>query len=611
MTQTSDINTKLARAIHAYRIGKSKPINMSLGASGELYIKSSQELIQERLSDDEHAFYVKNRDLSRRAVNLAQQSMYEQSRQHYQKASQELIADSLSEEVSLLLRSRLAQAEAHLEFKSRSWKQARDRLQIAMETDQVLEEQYGYNIFHIQRIHLYHLLIRVEIGEGHFLAAIDLAEKVNQYILGNLESLPIGGGWSKERIENTPAVFRNGMLARITNEVGSLLTTQGFENSKTLFLRFHSWKTLLTHPSLLEIYEWGQLKEAFLAEDITFFLGHCEYFLSRGRHETMLWYIAVLDLCRCCYALRPSQTKGFREEVAKDANQWKMLSPTLLSGTIRDRLINNSSQPESNFSFFFHSPSSRRFQAYNVGLPRTGTSSLASLFGLYQSDTEFMEQETVERIIAVHDGNLSAKEFRDYILHRDQAGKLEMDSASFNHFYLDILIEEFPQAKFVFTIRDCYSWLNSYFKLLLKYRKRFDDQGIDPPVWMVDYGRIFFGELAWDVWEPFSSPQYLQQKLLELPEILDAFLRHWGESNRRILELLPRERSLVIRTHELADKLDELARFINIPSYSLTSVYHTNISAEKIDLLSVLDEGMFDQRTKLYCSDVLEQIFPL
>ena len=73
----------------------------------------------------------------------------------------------------------------------------------------------------------------IEIGESNFLTAIDLAEKVNQYILGNLDTLPIGDGWSKGRVENTLTVFRNGMLARITSEVGNLLATQKFENSKS------------------------------------------------------------------------------------------------------------------------------------------------------------------------------------------------------------------------------------------------------------------------------------------------------------------------------------------------------------------------------------------
>ena len=606
MTNFSGINSQIARSINGYRLGKLKPITMSEGASGEKYIRLSQQLIQQRLSGEEYQFYVKHRDVSRGAVNLAQQSKYEQSRDHFLKVSEGITENSPSEEVSLLLRSRLAQAEAYLESKSGFWKQARDQIQSAMEADLILEEQYDYNIFHIQRVHLYHLLMRIEIGESNFLTAIDLAEKVNQYILGNLDTLPIGDGWSKGRVENTLTVFRNGMLARITSEVGNLLATQKFENSKSLFLRFDSWKSFLTHPSLSEIYEWGRLKEAFLAGDTKFFLGHCEYFLAEGRNETMLWYTVVLDLCRCSQEVRPSQTKKFRVEIAKDANQWKQLPPNFLSATIRDKLINNSSQLENNFSFFYNTSSSRRFQAYNVGLPRTGTSSIASLFGLYRSDTEFMEQETVEQIIALYDGNLSAKEFRNYLLHRDQKGKLEMDSASFNHFYLDILVEEFPLAKFVFTIRDCYSWLNSYFKLLLKYRKRFDDQGIDPPAWMVNYGRVLFGELAWDIWEPFSSLQYLQQKLLDLPELLDVFLRHWGESNRRILKLLPRDRSFIIKTHELSDKLDELAKFINIPIYSLTSAYHTNISAEKTDLLSVLDEGVFDQLAKKYCGDLFE-----
>ncbi|MBC6478144.1 MAG: hypothetical protein GDA56_10480 [Hormoscilla sp. GM7CHS1pb] len=69
-----------------------------------------------------------------------------------------------------------------------------------------------------------------------------------------------------------------------------------------------------------------------------------------------------------------------------------------------------------------------------------------------------MERETVEQIVAWHQGQLDHRALGEYVLYcdcaartlRDRQGCLEMDSASFNHFYLDIL---FSQAKFVFTIR--------------------------------------------------------------------------------------------------------------------------------------------------------------
>jgi hypothetical protein len=213
-----------------------------------------------------------------------------------------------------------------------------------------------------------------------------------------------------------------------------------------------------------------------------------------------------------------------------------------------------------------------------------------------------MEHETVTRLVDRHTGKLSAAAFREYVLRRDWEGGLEMDASSFNHFYLDILVQAFPRAKFLCTIREPYAWMNSYCKMLLRWRQHFVASGEEPPQWMTNYGRLLFGTFTWDA---FAAPDILQSKL---PELVDGFLRHWGEAHRRILALLPHERSLVIRTHELSTQLDVIAQFIGIPRESLTADHHTNTSPDDSDLLQGLDATLFAERCAQYAGDVLQHV---
>ena len=50
-----------------------------------------------------------------------------------------------------------------------------------------------------------------------------------------------------------------------------------------------------------------------------------------------------------------------------------------------------------------------------------------------------------------------------------EAGSLELDSASFNHFFIDFLIDLHPDARFVYTRRDAVSWADSFLNMVLRH----------------------------------------------------------------------------------------------------------------------------------------------
>src|SRR5579871_183603 len=131
-------------------------------------------------------------------------------------------------------------------------------------------------------------------------------------------------------------------------------------------------------------------------------------------------------------------------------------------------------------------PAERRFRVYNVGIAKTGTRSVAGIFCRYRSLHELLFEDTVRAVADRERGAMSEPEFRRFIRWRDQLTQLDVDSSSYNCYYVDVLADEFPDAKFLFVTRDCLSWLDSFLNMVF----RMDP---DTPAWMVNYVRRFIG----------------------------------------------------------------------------------------------------------------------
>lgn len=241
----------------------------------------------------------------------------------------------------------------------------------------------------------------------------------------------------------------------------------------------------------------------------------------------------------------------------------------------------------------------RRFRVYNVGIAKTGTTSIAGIFGRYRSAHEFWFEETVKQVSAWHRGTLSAADLRQYVLRRDREGGLEVDSATFNHHFLPLLIEEFPDSKFIFSIRDCFSWFDSIVTMGLK-------AGTAVPAWMMEYGHFIARETVdhGSIAAPFDIVRVL-------PDLVDGLFRYWSEMNTKVLDLLPAGRALIVRTHEISISLDRLALFVGVPRDSLVAVArHSNRAAEKLEILESLDADLVAERYEAHCRKLMERLFP-
>ena len=186
----------------------------------------------------------------------------------------------------------------------------------------------------------------------------------------------------------------------------------------------------------------------------------------------------------------------------------------------------------------------RRFHLIAVGLPKTGTTSLAYLFQPFRWGDEFLFADSIERLIAWRNGSLDRAGMRRWLAARAEAGSLELDSASFNHYFLDILIELHPAARFVYTRRDAVSWADSFLNMVLRHGTYLRDHPW--PEWQLALGRLMAP--SFDPGQ-FASPAHLHLSLRPLAEELLGF---YARETARIEAALPPERSLVIPTEGLS-----------------------------------------------------------
>jgi hypothetical protein len=237
----------------------------------------------------------------------------------------------------------------------------------------------------------------------------------------------------------------------------------------------------------------------------------------------------------------------------------------------------------------------RRFQAYCIGSAKSGTHSLAAIFACgYASRHEAEHSRMIRAAIARADGSRKESALRCYLIRRDRRLCLEMDSSQLNGVFADLLADSFPQARFVLTIRDCYSFLDSVINHQLA-RPASDS-------WKQ------FRELRFGGFEHSAHARILAERGL-YP--LDGYLAYWARHNTRALEQVPPERLLVIRTHEIRQSIPRLAEFLDIPAETIdASQSHAYPAAGRFGIVAQIDRGFLDDRIEAHCGPLMRRFFP-
>lgn len=239
----------------------------------------------------------------------------------------------------------------------------------------------------------------------------------------------------------------------------------------------------------------------------------------------------------------------------------------------------------------------RRFHAYCIGSAKSGTHSISGLFEKsYRAAHEPEADRQIRMIVKEWKGETARGEMRQFVKARDRRLFLEMESSQLNFFVLDYLLDRFPDARFILTIRDCYSWLDS---ILNNHLAR----SIPDPwkaIFAIRHGSREFqhSKKAAVLEENGFSP-------------LEGYLSYWAHHNETVLDRVPPGRLLVVRTDRINDAVEDIARFMEISPESLDiRQSHLFRAPSRYGFVERIDRDFLEATAEKYCGSLMRRFFP-
>lgn len=229
-----------------------------------------------------------------------------------------------------------------------------------------------------------------------------------------------------------------------------------------------------------------------------------------------------------------------------------------------------------------------------IGMPKSGTTSIANLFSNgYRYEHEGERFKHVHKISSHHLKTISDSQYQKYLLGRAHRLWLDIESNCFLGYRPDIVYRAFPDAKYILTIREPYSWLNSIF-----------DNNINFPV------TKGYTEKLWH--EFFFKPTHYkfpdEELILKESNLypIDAYLNYWVNANKSAIDSIPSSQLLILNTNQISNKLTSIANFVGIKKDSLNkNRTRMNITEKKHNIIDLLDQRYVKNKIEKICGQFI------
>jgi len=239
----------------------------------------------------------------------------------------------------------------------------------------------------------------------------------------------------------------------------------------------------------------------------------------------------------------------------------------------------------------------RRTHLYCVGTAKSGTNSIEALFGnTLRARHEAESEQAIETILKLDAGEISDTDLRQYLRRRDRRLSLEIDSSQLNYFFLEALLDLFPESRFILTLRDPYSWVDSFINHQLSRSA--------PHKWSL------LRDLRFRAHAFTHPPEEAALKERDL-YTLDGYLSYWTTHNRTVLDTVPDNRLLVVRTHKISERTPEIAAFAGVPATAANRHRsHANKAKRRLHVLKKIDVVHLHRKVEVLCGPLLREYFP-
>jgi hypothetical protein len=203
--------------------------------------------------------------------------------------------------------------------------------------------------------------------------------------------------------------------------------------------------------------------------------------------------------------------------------------------------------------------------------------------------------QVIRKILDVSAGRISEPELKSYVRKRDKRLQLDIDSSQLNFFLLDILIHEFSDALFLLTIRDCYSWLDSFIndslrrdtsrEWIMLRKLRFRDNVLTHP----------------------PEERALKERGLYT---LDGYLSYWANHNQKVISIVPESRLLIVKTNEITKSVYRIAEFSGLSKEAIQPRRsHSFENPNKYRILRKIDQNYLEDKLQRYCAPLMSRFF--
>lgn len=238
----------------------------------------------------------------------------------------------------------------------------------------------------------------------------------------------------------------------------------------------------------------------------------------------------------------------------------------------------------------------RRIHAYNLGMGRTGTTAMASIFASFRTAHEPMGKETISVLERYWKEELPEQDVRAFLRKRDRVHRFEFESTPFLGPFATQLAQLFPEAKFLLTVREPYTWLRSAID------KCVNTPRTEHPSHVVKLRDLCYGVL------PKTHPE--QEQALERYNLhtLGGFLQYWGWHNQTVLNNIPDHRLLLIPTSTLNEAISQVGDFVGVDSEALARPGRQNQSSTRNGILAEVEEKYVRECIEKHCGKALEQV---
>jgi len=240
----------------------------------------------------------------------------------------------------------------------------------------------------------------------------------------------------------------------------------------------------------------------------------------------------------------------------------------------------------------------RKFQVYCVGLPRSGTHSVASMFrNKYRAEHEPYAGATIKMIEDVIRGRSSEKKVLEHLYIRDRFMQLELESAHYLYQFIPQLLELFPESKFILTVREPKSWLES------EMNKNY--QSVHGKIW----SRL--EALRYGIYN--NSFENTAIGKLEGVYPVSSYLQYYVGHIDFVLRNVTEQKLLVLDTFTLKENIDRICEFTGAEKnhLNLSGIHSAKRKQKKIRINDLLEEEKLNSSIDTYCRAFIENNLPM